>query len=63
MANIKDLDRDRQMWNYVLDDVNCDGDETSLFECRHNDKHNCHRGRIGDERASVSCIGMYTAQQ
>ena len=39
---------------YILDDVRCNGDENSLFECTHinKEKHNC-RNR---ERAGVNCI-------
>ena len=38
----------------LLDDVNCVGDESSLFKCRHNGlgKHNC---KI-PETAGVVCI-------
>ena len=41
--------------NYILDDVQCKGDETSLFDCKHNgiNKHNCGKR----ERAGVKCIG------
>ena len=39
---------------YWLDDVQCKGDELSLFDCPHNDAHNCGRG----ERAGVHCPGM-----
>ena len=41
--------------NYILDDVQCKGDETSLFDCEHNgiNNHNCGKR----ERAGVICIG------
>ena len=38
--------------NYTMDDVHCNGDENSLFECTYNKKHNCGRR----ERAGVNCI-------
>ena len=47
--------------NYWLDDVHCEGNEQSLFDCprgRRGDKptgdHNCGR----KERAGVHCISM-----
>ena len=45
-----------------LDDVQCVGDEDSIFECRHVDppgEHNCGHS----EDASVGCSCMYTAVQ
>ena len=41
--------------NYILDNVQCKGNETSLFDCEHNgiNKHNCGK----NERAGVECIG------
>ena len=41
---------------YLLDDVNCNGNEGSLLECDHNKMHNCR----GDESVGVICIGIYT---
>ena len=42
----------------MLDDVNCKGDETSLFHCQGNlTDHNCHDG----EGAGVDCIGMHNS--
>ncbi|CAI8055639.1 Deleted in malignant brain tumors 1 protein [Geodia barretti] len=38
---------------YWLDDVQCKGDELSLFDCPHKDTHNCGRR----ERAGVHCLG------
>ncbi|CAI8020296.1 Scavenger receptor cysteine-rich type 1 protein M160 [Geodia barretti] len=37
---------------YWLDDVQCTGDELSLFDCQHKDTHNCGRR----ERAGVHCL-------
>lgn len=39
-----------QIW---LDDVTCQGNETSVFDCRHNDwgDNNCHH----DEDVGVDC--------
>ena len=39
---------------YWLDDVQCTGNESSLFDCPHQDTHNCGRR----ERAGVHCLGM-----
>ena len=42
---------------YWLDDVQCEGDEDSLFHCKHHQpigKHNCGR----KERAGVHCLSM-----
>ena len=39
---------------YLLDDVNCNGNEGSLLECDHNKMHNCR----GVESVGVSCIGI-----
>jgi hypothetical protein len=45
--------RDDEEVQYWLDDVQCKGDELSLFDCPHNDTHNCGRR----ERAGVHCLG------
>ena len=41
----------------MLDDVNCNGIETSLFDCQHNslELHNC----VSREGAGVNCIGLH----
>ena len=41
--------------NYVLDDVECDGHESSITECNHGGigDHNCNE----DEQAGAVCIG------
>ena len=43
---------------YWLDDVNCEGNESNLFECGHREigQHNCGR----NERAGVNCLSMLT---
>ena len=43
---------------YMLDNVNCMGNETSLLDCEHKDPiyNNCH----DNERAGVKCISMYS---
>ena len=49
------LFEDDEPVEYWLDDVVCDGDEASLFECAHAGLgvHNCKR----NERAGVICQG------
>ncbi|CAI8042374.1 Fibrillin-1, partial [Geodia barretti] len=44
--------RDGEEVQYWLDDVQCKGDELSLFDCPHKDTHNCGRR----ERAGVHCL-------
>jgi hypothetical protein len=44
--------KDEEM-RYALDNVNCRGNERSLFNCSYVKKHNC----IEDERAGVACPG------
>ena len=46
--------RDGEEVQYRLDDVQCTGNEVSLFDCPHKDTHNCGRR----ERAGVHCLGM-----
>ena len=38
---------------FILDDVECDGSEKSLFDCRYRKKDNCD----GNEGAGVICSG------
>ena len=47
--------RGRGNGQYWLDDVRCNGDESTLFECDHRGigKHNCRRR----EMAGVNCLG------
>ena len=42
--------------NFVLDDLECKGQEVSITHCKHGGigKHNCHKG----EQAGVLCIGI-----
>ena len=40
--------------SYVIDDVQCDGDERQLLDCQHNTRPNCHV--IGTEDAGVRCL-------
>ena len=47
-----------QMVKYMMDDVRCNGDENSLFECAYNKKHNCGKR----ERAGVNCISKCNIQ-
>lgn len=46
---------DRAPVDYWLDDVDCSGNENSLFDCEHKQigRHNC---RVG-ERAGAICVG------
>ncbi|CAI8056635.1 Deleted in malignant brain tumors 1 protein [Geodia barretti] len=44
--------RDGEEVQYWLDDVQCTGNEVSLFDCPHKDTHNCGRR----ERAGVHCL-------
>ena len=37
---------------YVLDDVNCTGNESNIFDCPHPSSTNC---RVGREEAGVIC--------
>ena len=39
---------------FLLDNVNCVGNETSLEQCEHDTTHDCD----SNEKAGVTCIGM-----
>ena len=38
--------------NFMMDDVQCSGDEIHLHQCSQSSSHNC----LGDEAAGVICI-------